>query len=239
MLKTNKTPEELLEEIKDIASKKYFSLKDYHQLRKRFSWLDSIFELEQVNQKNMDMLFEVESSIANSKKQYRQIIEKEVILSFMGYLPIKLFSEKNDAYDNNTKEKAASLLSDFAKKLYAIKIPRDSFSGKRKSCAIQILGSLACYFDVPEFLEIAKKALKNKSTVQFVQVTDSLQKYFKSVKKEPDEEIIKIIDKRCGKAKTKMELMASLQFLVETHVISELEALSRLDEWKEKNDVWY
>ena len=52
MLEINKTTEELLEEIKDIASKKHFSLKDYQQLRKRFSWLDSIFELEQVNQKN-------------------------------------------------------------------------------------------------------------------------------------------------------------------------------------------
>jgi len=238
MLEINKTPEELLEEIKDIAAKKHFSFEDYQQLHKRFFALNSIFELEQVNQTNMDMLFEIESNIANSKKQHRQRTE-EVILSFMGYLPIKLFAKKNDTGDNKTKEKAASLLSDFAKKLYAIKIPRDSFSGKRKSCAIQILGSLACYFDATEFLEVAKKALKDKSKVQFVQVTDSLQEYFKSVDKEPDEEIIKIIDKRCGKAKTKTELMASLQFLVETHVISELEALSRLDEWKEKNDVWY
>ena len=238
MLEINKTTEELLEEIKDIAAKKHFSFEDYQQFRKRFSWLDSIFELEQVNQKNMDVLFEVESSIANSKKQHKQGTEG-VILNFMGYLSIKLFAKKNKAYDDKTREKAASLLSDFAKKLYAINIPRDSFSGKRKSCAIQILGSLACYFDTTEFLEVAKKALKNKSKVQFIQVTDSLQKYFKSVGKEPDEEIIKIIDKRCGKAKTKNELMAGLQFLVETNVISELEALSRLDEWKEKNNVWY
>ena len=186
----------------------------------------------------MDILFEVESSIANSKKQYRQIIEEEVILSFMGYLPIKLFDDKDDAFDDNTKEKAALLLSDFAKKIYAIKIPRDSFSGKRKSCAIKTLSRLACHFDVPDFLEIAKKALKNKSKVQYIQVTNSLQEYFKSVKKEPDEEIIEIIEKRCGKAKTRTELMAGLQFLVETHVISEFGALSRLDEWKEKNDVW-
>ena len=33
--------------------------------------------------------------------------------------------------------------------------------------------------------------------------------------------------------------MGGLQFLVETYVISEFGDLSRLDEWKEKNDVWW
>lgn len=235
MLEKNKTSEELLKDIQGIFNKDPFLLEDYIQLRKSFYLLNSVFTFKQITPKNIDTLFEVSSNIANSKKQYRQKTEK-VILDFMTYLSIDLFDLDSDSSDEDAVYKAALLLSDFAKKIYTINIPRDAFSGKRKAYAIEILCNLNVYFDTPDFLDIVKKALKNKSKTQFIQVTDSLQEYFEEAEIQPDDDIVKIINKRYDRAKTKSEVMACIQFFVKTKTISEYEALSMLDRWKEEND---
>ena len=238
MLEIDNTSEKILKKIKEISAKKEFSQEDYFQIRKYFYLLNSVLNLEELTRKNIDIIFEVELNIADSKKKHRQKTEK-VILDFMSYLPIKFFKDNASLGNKSDKNEAAILLTNFAKKVYAINIPRDSFSGKRKSYAIEILKNLTPYFDVPEFIDIAKEGLKNKNKTQFIQAAESLQEYFKETGTEPNEEIVEIVNKRYSKAKTKIEVMACLQFLVETTMISENAALMMLDNWKEKYDIWY
>ena len=174
--------------------------------------------------------------IASSKKKLKQILERE-LLRFICYLPHHLWkrkenvAQKSDARDS----KIAMSLINFAKEIYPIKIDRDSFAGKRRGYAIRILANLCFYFDVPDFLEMTKKSIKSKSKTEFLDVVESLKYYYLEISKTPDKDIIEALDKRIEKTKHRTEAVSALDLQVETGVISEFEALSRIDEWKEKN----
>ena len=51
-------------------------------------------------------------------------------------------------------------------------------------------------------------------------------------------EIIEILNKIIIQTKDRSVALGALDLLVKTGNIDELEALSRIDEWKEKNDYW-
>ena len=51
-------------------------------------------------------------------------------------------------------------------------------------------------------------------------------------------DIIEILDKIIIQTKDRSVAVGALDLLVKTGNIGELEALSRIDEWKEKNDYW-
>jgi len=201
------------------------------------------YKTEKLTEENLRVLLETELEIANSKGGFKQLVEKE-LLRYIAYFPRRLYQEGiiktlPSIEHANKKEKAALQFIDFAKKLLRIKISRDSFSGTRKGYAIDLLGALTDYFEFPEFIEICKKALKEKSKKQFFETIQALEGYFKNRNIAPDEEIINRVEKRFEKAKTRSEAVGCLAFLVNTGVISEFGALDRIDEWKEKNESWY
>jgi len=182
--------------------------------------------------------------IASTKKEFKHILEKE-LLTMIAYLPHELWSKDDDEkvqiFKRGTDEKEGQIaesLINFAKEIFEIKLDRDAFAGKRRGYAIQILESLSNYFEVPEFMELCSKSIRSKSKNEFLDSVECLKDYCIVRGEVPSEDIIEIIDKRIEKTKNRVEATHGLNFLVETGLISELEALFRLDEWKERNEKW-
>ncbi len=184
------------------------------------------------------------NKIASTKKNLKQILEKE-LLSLISYLPHKLWME-NDGEKRNVFQRGigkkegqiAESLINFAKEIFEIKLDRDAFAGKRRGYSIQILESLSNYFEVPEFMELCSKSIKSKSKNEFLDSIECLKEYCKEKDEIPSEELIEIINKRIEKTKHRTEAVGGLNLQVEIGLIDELEALLRLDEWKEKNGRW-
>ena len=191
------------------------------------------FTLEDLNQ-----ILVVTIQIAKTKKRLQQILE-EKLLGLISFLPHKLWMENEEKprFYRGTKSKegeiANSLIS-FAEEIYEIRVDRDSFAGKRRGYAIQILESLTNYFEVPEFLIMCRKSIKSKSKNEFLYTIESLKNYYLETGQLPEEEIIKEINTRIAKTKSRSEIVGGLNLQVEAGIIDELEALSRVDEWKEK-----
>lgn len=199
---------------------------------------------EEFSQASLFPILAVAKQIASTKKKSKQILEKE-LLSLIAYLPHKLWRNVQEEEQPTRVKKAtvkmeqiAKYLIKFAQEMYAIKIDRDAFAGKRRGFAIQILGNLSYYYDVPEFMELCSTSVKSKSKNEFLDCMESLQAYYKQREEVPNDDLIAIIDKRIEKTKKRVEATSGLNFQVETGLISEWEALSRLDEWKEKNGRW-
>ena len=182
--------------------------------------------------------------IASTKKKLKQILEKE-LLNLICFIPDKLWlkidEEEKHLFRRGTKQKEGQIaesLINFAKEIFEIKLDRDAFAGKRRGYSIQILESLSNYFEVPEFMEFCSKSIKSKSKKEFLDSVECLKDYCVERGEVPSEDIIEIIDKRIEKTKNRVEVMSGLNFQVEIGLISEFEALARLDKWKERNENW-
>ena len=177
--------------------------------------------------------------ILTFRKPLQQIIA-ENLLRTIRYLPYR--SGKHDEhplhFTRDAKNKETSItevLVSFAKEIYALQINRDAFAGKRRGYALDILGGLAEHTDVPEMFELCRDCLQSKSNKDFLNAIETLKCYYLETDKQPDEAIIDLVDKRIAKAKTRAEVVGGLDLQVQTGVIEEFEALSRLDTWKEEN----
>lgn len=204
------------------------------------------FEIDEANFSNNFLIpiLSTTKKIASTRKNLKQILEKE-LLSLISYLPHKLWmkndEEKKITFQRGIDEKEGQIaesLINFAKEMYEIKLDRDAFAGKRRGYAIQILESLSNYFEVPEFIELCSKSLKSKSKNEFLDAVECLKDYCKEKREVPSEDIIELIDKRIEKTKNRVEATSGLNLQVEIGLISEFEALSRLDDWKEENGRW-
>ncbi len=202
------------------------------------------FKLNKKNttSKNLTLVLELALHIANSKRKLKQVIEKE-LLSLISYLPHRLWGLKGEAEkrrkfnrkDKSEESKIVAALVNFAEEIYKVKIDRDSFSGKRRAYAVQILESSSSYFDIPEFLPMCKKSIRNKSKNEFIETVESLISYYLERDELPDKEVLEILDKRILKTKHRSEAVAALNLQVRTGIISDLGALARMDDWKDKN----
>ncbi|MEM7659933.1 MAG: hypothetical protein AAF399_27720, partial [Bacteroidota bacterium] len=112
-------------------------------------------------------ILETAKEVATTKKKFKQILEKE-LLSFLVHLPHILWTKDDEGdnqrftRDSNSREgQIAEPLIDFAKEIYAVKLDRDAFAGKRRGYALQILESLTSHFDVPEFMELCSKSIRS------------------------------------------------------------------------------
>ena len=196
---------------------------------------------EKFTDNDLKPILETAKKVALTKQSLKQLLEEE-FLKFINYLPNRLWRDwENDTKPHfkrstKTKEgKIAEALIKFVQEIYTIKLDRDAFSGKRRGYAIEILQSVSDYFDTPEFMELCTKSIKSKSKNEFLACVESLKMYYSERKDELlNEDIISIVEKRVDKTKDRVELIGGLTLLVDTGVISELGALSKRDEWRER-----
>lgn len=238
-MKKQHSIKEICGKINTIYAKKELNEEDCIQISRLIHRFNDTFKKEQVSEENLQIILATILTVAQSQKKYKQILEEE-FLRYIYYFPNHLFGKRSSkdikiAETVASKESIVRQLKEFVKQLFTIKIPRDAFAGKRKGYAIKLLGKLAEYFDVPEFIPTCKTALKTKSKTQFLLIMEALEAYYLKKAVVLDKEIIALLDKRLIKAKDRTEAICCLLLQVKTNTISEMEALGRIDTWKEEN----
>ena len=114
--------------------------------------------------------------------------------------------------------------------------PRDQFAGMRRAAAFEILGTSGWAFDLPAAVPLALAALKRDRRLEARGAIAFLEDYFKVREGNPiPDEIVDTLLSFAERTDNRSNATGALNVLVETGVITELHALSRLDEWKERH----
>lgn len=201
---------------------------------------------------SLTKIFELERSIVNAKGSHKQYVEKE-ILSILtriprGYAP----RQKENTYlslneeliekATNRHQKQQHLMAlelvKFAFEIFHYKIPRDSFSGKRKSIAIDIINNLSIYYDFPEAIELCVLGLKSKRKWTIFSALEFLENYHRNRDIPLSADIKKILNNIIDHTKDSGVAVGALDLQIKTGEISEFQALATIDDWKERHDVW-
>lgn len=218
----------------EIFRKLYNIREELNNLEFSFSNLEQILDFERyvIYNKGTNK-FKVEETIL----ELLQILIIDLCESYD--FDIALLNEKliNNTQDIELKKihKINYSLLDFAKELFMISIPRDSFSSRRKGLAMGLISKLLFYYDIPNKFDLFIKALQSSKDKLIIEALDELHYYFENLPEEHlSDEIINELDKIVLKTKDRTIATGSLNLQVITGCISEFEALSRIDDWKEK-----
>lgn len=201
---------------------------------------------------SLEKLFALEQKIMTSKGPHRQFIEKQIleILSRISmsltaknthnsYLDLKEeLLEKIDNINERQRYLVALKLANFAIEVFNFKQTRDSFSNKRKSLALEILSNISSYYNLPEAHDLCLLSLKSKKKALILAALEFQERYIRDRKTSLGSDIIEILDDIIEHTKDHSVAVSALDIQVKTDNISEFEALSRIDEWKEKHDYW-
>jgi hypothetical protein len=123
----------------------------------------------------------------------------------------------------------------FAYDSYGFKRERDSFAGNRRALSLNLLMELLYYFISSKSIELAKRSLKNKGRAELHAAFEFLKHFYVSRERDIEDDVYEQLIKISEKTKKRDIAAGALDLLVETDTISELEALDRMSEWKEKN----
>jgi len=129
-------------------------------------------------------------------------------------------------------------LCDFAIGCFQFRRPHDSFGGRRRGKAFGILARASRIFDLPEAIELARRTLKTGRGGDAPAAAEFLEQYYKARGQTPDDETVDALFKASERASSRGLAVGALSVLVETGVISELQALGRIDDWKDRHHPW-
>ena len=115
---------------------------------------------------------------------------------------------------------------------------RDQFAGMRRAGAFQILGSAGWVFEIPSAMPLAFAALKRDRRLEARGAIGSLEEYLRAREGEPvPDEIEQHLLTFAERTDNRSNATGALNVLVEAGAISELHALSILDDWKERHPL--
>jgi len=163
-----------------------------------------------------------------------QILQDIPILS-----SIKEIEHINASDDNYELYLIIRETTNFAFEIFQFKRPRDSFGGKRRAAAFEILTEVSRIIDLPEAVELAMERLKMRGEKEIYSALEFIEKYHLYRKMALGKKLIDKIQSLAKRTKFRYVAVSALDVLVKTDVISECEALYQLDEWKENNDEYY
>jgi hypothetical protein len=123
----------------------------------------------------------------------------------------------------------------FSMEVFQMQNPRDAFNNKRKGLAMDLIGRVGSYYDVPEAIELCTAALQSNKKTLVLAAVELYENYRRGRNLSLTPEMVHRLDDVISKTKDRSVAVTALNLQVETGLISELEALSRIDEWKERN----
>ncbi len=219
---------------------------------------DKVLELSRyffqnpVTVESLENLLNLEKKLMNSKGSHKQFIEKHIFQALSSsslyfspehtdneYLILneKLIEKTTDIIEKK-KYIVASKLVSFAIEVFKFKKARDNFNSKRKSLSLEILGNISNNYDIPEALDLCLLSLKSKKKTLILAALEFQENYIRNRKIPLSSKVSTILDEILLQTKDHYVAVGALDLQVKTGNISEFEALSRIDEWKEKNEYW-
>ena len=114
--------------------------------------------------------------------------------------------------------------------------PRDAFAGARREQSFEILGIAGRLFDLPEALDMARQALRRSRSQTVRGAIMFLEDYFKArAGMDVPADIHTALLTVAETTDSRSTATGALNVLVETGEISDLQALDRLDDWKDRH----
>jgi len=84
-------------------------------------------------------------------------------------------------------------LHDFALTCFTFSRPRDSFGGRRRALAFDILAEIGLRVDLPEVVSLARRELRKAQSVEARQAANFLKRYFAARELSPDEATTEVL----------------------------------------------
>ena len=126
-------------------------------------------------------------------------------------------------------------LHGFALGCFDFKRPRDSFGGRRRALAFEILGRVGFVVDLPDVVRMAERSLCRTHSVESRQASEFLRIYFSERSLSLNDEMVEELLSLAERTDSRSIAFQALNTLVATDAISEFEAGDRMDEWKSKH----
>lgn len=126
-------------------------------------------------------------------------------------------------------------LATYGVECLAFRRARDSFGGRRRSIAFQVLTYAHPYLDLPEAVRVAQSIVRSAAGNDFHGAIEFLKARFEQRREEPDKDLVDALLGVAKRTRSRTIAVGALDFLVKTGAISEFQALDRIDEWKERN----
>ena len=112
--------------------------------------------------------------------------------------------------------------------------PHDSAIGRRRSIAFEILAEAVRVVDLPEVVALARKSLAKANSPTVYGALMFLQAYYVRDGWSLDDEVIEELEALSERTHARTIASSALNVLIEARVITDMDALGRMDEWKEK-----
>ncbi|HQA37343.1 MAG TPA: hypothetical protein PLU38_02035 [Kiritimatiellia bacterium] len=127
-----------------------------------------------------------------------------------------------------------ALLVAFARDTLAFKRAHDSFGGERRSLAFELLGAASVALDLSDVAALARVTLKGKKTGRDVLgALLFLEAYYSHNDERVSDEMMDELLAFAEQTDSRSLAVGALNVLVQTNCISDLQALSRIDDWKD------
>lgn len=191
-----------------------------------------------------DSLLNLEQEIMNAKGKDKRYIEEKVLeilsrVSFEGkkqgpdtmILRVRFLK----TVDERQRQLIAAKLKGFALQIFSMKKVRDAYNSKRKGFALTMLGNIAVAYDCPEASEKCLLALRSKKKDLISAAFEFLETHYVEHDYQLPPDIIEELDKITEQTKDRSIAVGALDIQIQTGEINELAALSRIDDWKERN----
>jgi len=211
------------------------------------------FPFHSISLENIKQIIGFEKEIRNTSFTGRNIAEQKLLdllsmrifdcVQVLQGMPIlsnlKEIEHINASDDNYELYLIIRETTNFAFEIFQFKRPRDSFGGKRRAAAFEILTDVSRIIDLPEAIELATETLKKRGEKEIYSALEFIKQYHLYRKMALGKKLIDEIKSLAKRTKFRYVAVSALDVLVKTDVISEFGALNQLDEWKEKNDEYY
>lgn len=211
--------------------------------------LSSYFIRNRATPELLDAVIGLENKLIVSKGPYRQFLEERVFESLyvsalrcapedsdrepMTLNP-ELIEKSTDAQETQRYMMALKLVN-FSMKVFQLNIARDSFNNKRKGLAMHLIGRVAAYYDIPEAIDLCMAAFQSNKKTLVLAAAEFCENYRRGRNISLTPEMVERLDDIIRKTKDRSVAVTALNLQVEEGLISEFEALSRIDDWKERN----
>jgi hypothetical protein len=225
------------------------SLADYRELYDKTDELTRYFYTHSATPALVASVIELENSIIEITGPHKQYLEKCIfrvlIMSAYSCEPESKLLERPKlsqdlagvvlSAEQKLRQTLALQLLAFSEEILARNRSRDAFANKRKGLALQLLDKIDVYYDVPQCEKLYGAAIASGKEVLVPTAAEFYENYLRRRNTQPAPEILALLDKLVRKTKSRSVAVAALNLQVVTGVISELGALSEIDDWKEKN----
>lgn len=197
----------------------------------------------------LESIIALERKLIPAKGSYKQFLEERVFQAlFTGALycapersgkkrmtldPVLI--ERSTSVQERQRHLMALKLVSFSMEVLQLQNPRDAFNNKRKGLAMDLVGRVAVYYDIPQAVDLCLAALRSNKKTLVLAAVEFYENYRRGRNVSLTPEMVERLDDIIRKTKDRSVAVTALNLQVEDGLISELEALSRIDDWKERN----